>query len=118
MCMRSFSESLIERRVEMKSTIMCCCTALAFLSTPAFAAEKSSRGVDKFLDKMKTELNLSAEQVEDIKPILKQYQTEIRDARKDREDDLEEVLTEDQMDKFKAMKEEKAEDISESLKAK
>src|SRR5262245_28308267 len=93
----------------MKLHIIFCTAVLAFVATPALAdrAEK----VDKFLDKMKTELDLSAEQIEDIKPILKEYNTEIKDERKDRENDLEEVLTEEQMEKFKAMKEDAISDI-------
>jgi len=91
----------------MKLTIFLSCAVLAFLAAPVLADEPVA-DIDKLIEKMKTGLDLTKEQIEDIKPILKEYNKEIKDARRDKEDDLGEVLSEVQMEKYRSIKAEKS----------
>ena len=92
--------------------------AILFASTFAFAQEKGGdpkERIDKMNEKMRSELSLTDTQYEQVKPINESFVYEMmelrgpdnREAMKEAKDrymaQLEEILTEDQMTKYKEM---------------
>jgi Spy/CpxP family protein refolding chaperone len=67
------------------------------LATPVLAHEKSM-DVDEKIAKMKSELNLTEEQANQIRPILEEYKDKMSKAMEEKKDKLRQVLSSVQMD--------------------
>jgi Spy/CpxP family protein refolding chaperone len=93
----------------MKYTILGLFAALLLWSSPAvFAASVDEYyNIDERVSKMKSDLNLNDDQVKEIKPIMENYKDKIHEARKEKEDKLDKILTSEQKDKMKNFKEDK-----------
>jgi len=65
--------------------------------------------IDQRLDKMKTDLNLNEQQVKEIKPVMDNYKDKVHDARKEKDEKIDKILTseqKDKMDEFRKSKDE------------
>ncbi|MBP9855209.1 MAG: hypothetical protein KBD53_10135 [Candidatus Omnitrophica bacterium] len=77
---------------------------LVLLFSTSATANLMSFSVNEKLQKMKTELNLTDEQVDKIRPIIQDYKDAMDKAQNDKEDRLRQVLSSDQMNQLKDMK--------------
>ena len=75
---------------------------LFLFSSPVYADRMIN--VDEKIQKMKTDLNLTQDQADRIRPIIQDYKDKMEKAHKDKEDKLNQVLSADQMKKLKDMK--------------
>jgi Spy/CpxP family protein refolding chaperone len=99
----------------MKYQILSVLAVLALLSGPtAYAATADdAAATDKYynlddrITKMKSDLNLTDAQVKEIKPVMENYKDKIHEARQEKEDKLDKILTSDQKDKMKNYKEDR-----------
>jgi Spy/CpxP family protein refolding chaperone len=81
-------------------------TAL-FLCTGSVYANKMMMTADEKVQKMKKELNLTDDQVNQVRPIIQEYKDKMDALMQEKETKLSSVLTLDQMNKMKKMKNEK-----------
>jgi Spy/CpxP family protein refolding chaperone len=83
--------------------------ALSVLSVLAIAPVWANEeiNVDEKVNMLKTELTLTDEQVNQVKPIIEEYKINREQIDKAKEDQLKAVLTDEQMDKFKEWKKKK-----------
>jgi Spy/CpxP family protein refolding chaperone len=96
----------------MKYQILSVMAVLALLFGPsAYAADAEGVATDKYynidekLSKMKSDLSLNDQQVKEIKPVMENYKDKIHEARQEKEDKLDKILTSEQKDKMKNFKE-------------
>lgn len=79
---------------------------LALLAAPVFA-NRMTMSVDEKVEKLQSKLGLTDEQAKEIRPIIKDYVDAMREAKDEKEDRLQDVLTPEQMKELKSIKMEK-----------
>jgi Spy/CpxP family protein refolding chaperone len=91
----------------MKAPLLLSLTAaVCLLGAPAFADSVDEYyKIDERLEKMKTDLKLTDEQAKEIKPVMENYKDKLHEARKEKEEKLEKILSAEQNDQMKQYKE-------------
>jgi len=89
----------------------------ALLLMPSVAAAQLEYNVREQLERMKQELELSPEQIQDVRSVLNEYKDEIDQAEQGKKEKLDKLLDEDQMDRFDDMDQSWFERISEDFEA-
>jgi Spy/CpxP family protein refolding chaperone len=96
----------------MKYTIFGILAVVALLFGPTAYADDSADEyykIDERIEKMKSDLKLTDEQVKEVKPVMESYKDKLHEARKEKEDKLDAILTSEQKDQMKQYKAEKDE---------
>jgi Spy/CpxP family protein refolding chaperone len=93
----------------MKCTIFGILAVFALLFTPVAYADSADEyyKIDERIDKMKSDLKLTDEQVKEVKPVMENYKDKVHEARKEKEDKLDAILTSEQKEQMKQYKEDK-----------
>ena len=90
--------------MKAKMTILSAIVVMVLI-TPVYAMEDFN--VNDKINMMRTDLNLTDDQANAVKPILADYKNKLEQAHKEKEDRLKNILSSDQMSKMKDMKKER-----------